>query len=104
MATGEKEEILMKTSSISRIGMVFIIYLFCLLITFFILSEPIDMIWDSFSDADFAEGEDEKDSLILNIRTVMKMFWALFMTLPLVWVVSKVFSREPATYYRRYRR
>ena len=94
----------MKRSSITNIGIIFIIYLFSLLLTFFVLSEPIDQIWDGFSESNFGENaEAEKDSLIDDIRVVMKMFWALFISLPLAWVVSKVFSREPASYYRRYR-
>jgi len=95
---------MVKASSISRIGMVFVCYLFCMLITFFVLSEPIDQLWDAFDSSDFGDNEEadeHKTDLIVRIRIVMKMFWALFMALPMAWVVSKVFSREPATYYRR---
>lgn len=91
----------MTTTSISRTGIIFITYFFVVLVSFFALSAPIDMLWDSFSDADFGDAENEKDQLIPTIRSVMKIFWALFISLPVTWVLMKVFSREPANYWRR---
>lgn len=91
----------MTVTSISRTGIIFVIYFFIVIVSFFVLSAPVDMIWDSFDDSDFGDAEPYKDDLIPNIRIVMKIFWALFVSLPVTWVLMKVFSREPANYYRR---
>ena len=89
---------------ISRIGIIFIIYLFISILTFFVLSNPIDQIFGSFEDSNFGDADNEKDSLMNSIDIVMKIFWALFIALPVTWIVSKVFSREPASYYRKRRK
>ena len=73
-----------------------------MIISYFIMSTPVDMLFSGFEDSDFGEGETTKDSVMPTIRIVFNIAMALMISIPVTWLVMKVFSREPD--YSRYRR
>lgn len=90
------------SDSITRMGVIFIFYLFISLLIYFVLSTPVAMLFDGFDDADFGEAENEKNRFLPNIRTSFTIAMAFFIGIPVTWFIMKIFSREPD--YSRFRR
>jgi len=90
------------SDSITKIGFIFIVYLFVVILTYFVISAPVEMIFDSFDDSDFGDAEDEMDLYMGTYRSAFTIAMALFLSIPLTYLVTKIFSREPD--YHRYRR
>jgi hypothetical protein len=83
--------------SITKIGVTAAIFLFVTIAGYFLLSNPIEIILDSFDDADFAHAEDEMNTYMSTFRNALTLFWAVFLSLPLTWLIMKVLtSRETA--------
>jgi len=83
--------------SITRIGITGATFLFITLLAFYVLSSPVDTIIDAFDDADMGHANDEMDTYMTTFKNVLTLFWAIFLALPLTWIVIKVLgSREPA--------
>ena len=93
----------MDGDSITRAGAIFIIYLFISVSAYFLLSSPIDMIFDAFENADGSHAESKLSTYIPQYRTVLQIFFAIFLALPLTWFVIWVFHREPGLYYDKWR-
>ena len=91
------------TDSISKAGAIFLIYLFIVITAFFILSKPVDSLFDSFDNNDMGEANDELDMVMPNIRIAFTIAFALMFAAPITWFIVWVVHREPATYSRRYR-
>lgn len=85
--------------SISKAGAVFVVYLFIVVAAYFLLSAPVDLIFDAFASADAAQASDELSTFIPQFRTALQIFFALFLALPVTWFVFWVFHREPGVYY-----
>jgi len=92
----------MSSDSIIRITTIFIVYTFVVLITYFLLSVPVTLIFDGFNDADGAGAENEMTYYIPHFENVFTIALALFISLPIAWYIMMIFSREPAFYRRRY--
>jgi len=91
------------SDSITRIGATFIFFLFIVIISYFVMSGPVDVLFSGFESADFGEGESHKDTLMPIVRTCFNIAMALLVSIPVTWLVMKIFSREPSYYkYRRY--
>ena len=83
--------------SITRIGVIGATFLFITLLGFYVLSGPIDTIMDTFDDADMGHANDEMDEFMPVFKNVLTLFWAIFLALPLTWIVIKVLgSRDTA--------
>jgi len=87
--------------SLTKAGVVFLVFLFIAIVTYFLLSTPIDIIFDSFESADFAKAEAQKDTIMPLIRTACNIFFALFISIPATWFIFWVFHRE-ASYNEYY--
>ena len=89
--------------SITRIGVIFVFYLFIVIMSYFIMSPVAEALFSGFEDSDFGMAEDEKDSLMPNIRTAFTIAMAIMISIRVTWLVTKIFSREPSySYYRRF--
>ena len=83
--------------SITRIGITAATFIFITLLAFYVLSSPVDTIIDAFDDADMGHANDEMDEFMPVFKNILTLFWAIFLALPLTWLVIKVLgSREPA--------
>jgi len=93
----------MNNDSIVKIVMIFIIYSFIVTTSYFLMSTPVELLFDGFDDADFGAAEDEKDTYMTGFRIAFTLAMAFFVSIPVTWFIMKIFSREPAYYqYRRY--
>lgn len=89
--------------NIVRIGVIFIFYLFVVIMSYYVMSTPVNMLFDGFDAADFGEAEDEMNTHLPNYRTAFTIAMAILLALPITWFVMKIFSREPDIYqYRRF--
>ena len=93
----------MSNDSITHIGAMFLVYLFIVIISYYLISTPAEALFDAFDDVDFGLAEDEKDSFLPLIRSCFTICMAIILGIPVTWLVFKVFSRDPDYYYyRRY--
>src|SRR4030042_303869 len=81
--------------SLITAGVRFLVFLIIALITYFLVSIPVNMIFDSFEDTDFGNAETQKDTYMPLIRQCMTIFFAIFVSLPATWFIFWVFHREP---------
>jgi len=88
--------------SITQAGVLFLAFLFMVVVFYFVLSGPVDAIFDGFDDVDDPISGDEIDLFLPNIRTAMNIAFALMLATPITGFIMWVFSREP--FYERYRR
>jgi len=84
--------------SITKAGVTFVFYLFLMLTVFYILGGPIDLIFDGIIDN---SAYDQVAQFGPNYKTAVRIAFAIGITTPVVWLVAKVFSREPAMFIRR---
>ena len=67
------------------------------------MSPVAESLFSGFEDSDFGEADDEKDDLMVTVRVAFTIAMALLISIPVTWLVVKVFSREPVySYQRRY--
>lgn len=98
---GDKIEI--NSDNIIKITVTFLVYLFVVVISYFLLSTPVELILSSFEGIEAGEATDELALYLPWFKSAMTMFWAIFVAIPVTWFIMKIFSREPAYYqYRRY--
>lgn len=88
--------------SITRIGAIFLFYLFIVLISYFIMSTPVELLFEGFENADFGIGETYKDNYMPIYRQVFTIAMGFLLAIPVTWLIMKIFSREPD--YSRFRR
>jgi len=101
------EEIIMfdNAMSITKIGITAGTFLLIVLASFYLLSAPVNSILGAFNDADFNDAEDEMNEYYPIFTNVLTLFWAIFLALPLTWIVIKVMAgRETAFDLSRYKR
>lgn len=84
-----------------RAGVLMLLYLFITIIVFFIISSPLDSIFNGFDDTT-GEHSDEMDIYLPNIRTALNIFFALVIAAPIIGFIMWVFHREPDWGIRRY--
>lgn len=80
--------------SLTKAGVVFLVFLFIAVITFFLISAPVNLIYSSFESSDFGKAETQKDTIMPLIRTATSIFFALFISIPVTWFIFWVFHRE----------
>jgi ABC-type Fe3+ transport system permease subunit len=89
--------------SLTKAGVVFLVFLTIVLIAFFTLYPVVTSLFDAFESANFQNAEDEKDTYLPIIESACTAFFAILISLPATWFIFWVFSREPdITQYRRY--
>jgi hypothetical protein len=82
--------------NILHAGLVFIVYLFIVIILYFVLSYPLDLIFDSLSAASVGTAAQNPMSWQLpGIRWGLNVAFALGFAYPVTWFAFWVFSKEP---------
>jgi len=81
--------------SLVQAGVTFLVFLTIALIAYFVISIPVNLIFDSFEATDFGNAETEKDTYLPIIRDCCTIFFAIFVSLPVTWFIFWVFHREP---------
>lgn len=83
-----------------KAGIMMLVFLFITIIAYFLLSAPVNLIFNAFDDIDTGEAVDEMNTIMPNIRTAFNIFFALLAAVPLTWFIFWSFSREPDWGYR----
>ena len=74
-------------------GVIMLVYLFMFSIIYFILSAPLDAVFDGFDDTT-GEHSDEMDTYLPNIKTALNIFFAIVIATPVVAFIMFVYRRE----------
>ena len=90
------------TDSITKAGVIFLIYLFMVVASYFVLSAPINAIIDALAGANFGSATTEIATVLPIVRTALQIFFALFLALPMTWFIMWIMHREPSYYQRRW--
>ena len=87
--------------SLTKAGVVLLVYLFIVLLTYFALSGPVNAIYGAFDSTNWGTGaESHHASYMALIRQATTVFFAIFISIPIVWFFFWVFHREPS--YQEY--
>jgi uncharacterized BrkB/YihY/UPF0761 family membrane protein len=81
--------------SLVTAGVRFLVFLMIALIIYFVVSIPVNMIFDSFQSTNFGAAETQKNTYMPIIRQCMTAFFAIFVSLPMTWFIFWCFHREP---------
>jgi hypothetical protein len=81
--------------SLVQAGITFAVFLVIALITYFVVSIPVNLIFDSFENTNWGAAETQKATYMPIIRQCMMIFFAIFVSLPMTWFIFWVFHREP---------
>jgi hypothetical protein len=85
-----------EVQSLTKAGVILVVYLFVVLITYFALSGPINALYDAFQGANWAAAESHKVAYMALIRQTTLIVFAVFISIPITWFFFWVFHREPA--------
>jgi len=81
--------------SITRAGLVFIVYLFIMTILFYTLATPVNTILVGVMNIDVPSVSDELNLYIPYYIQAITMVFLLGIATPCVWFIFWIFSREP---------
>jgi hypothetical protein len=82
--------------SLTKAGVVLAVYLFIVLLVYFALSGPVNALFNAFDSTNWGAAESQHASYMSLIRQAMTVFFAIFISIPIVWFFFWVFHREPA--------
>jgi hypothetical protein len=82
--------------SLTKAGVVLLVYLALVLIVYFALSGPVNALFNAFDSTNWGAAESQHASYMSLIRQAMTVFFAIFISIPIVWFFFWVFHREPA--------
>jgi len=83
-------------------GVAMATYLFCVIVAYFLLSTPVDLIFSGFDDADTGAAAEYLDVHIASMRTIFQMFFAMMAAVAPAWFIFWIFHREPQWGYNQY--
>jgi len=92
----------MNPNSITVAGVIMLIYLSVMIMFFYLLSTPVNAIFDGLSGTSLGEATDEMATFLPWIRTAVNMVFAIGIATPITWFIFWIFNREPD--FSRYRR
>jgi len=81
--------------NIIRAGLTFLLYLFIVVICYFVISGPVEILIDSFTGT-----HAQVDSRLDLYKTFFSMFFAIWAAVPITWFIFWVMHREPDWSYR----
>ena len=82
-------------NSLVKAGLVFIVFLMIVIITYALLSPIMTSIFDAFAASNFGNAETQKDTYLPIVRQCCTIFFAILISLPMTWFIFWVFHREP---------
>ena len=82
-------------TSLTKAGLVFLVFLTIAIITYALLSPIMTSIFNAFDASDFSNAETQKDTYLPLISQCCTVFFAIFISLPMTWFIFWVFHREP---------
>lgn len=86
---------------IIQMGVIMLVYLFMFSLVYYVISAPLDSIFDGLAATD-GEHADEMGVYLPNIRTALNIFFALVIATPIVGFIMWVYHREPEWGTRRF--
>jgi len=89
------------TSSVTMAGAVMLVATFAILVLYFIISTPMESMFNSFDDIDSGEATDEMDEYLPGIKNAFYMGFAIAIITPALIFIFWIYHREPDWYYRR---
>ena len=92
-----------EVKSLTKAGVVFLVYLFIVIVLYFFLSVPINSIYDAFEAGSWSLAESQKAGYMPLIRTATTVFFAVLISIPVTWFFFWVFHREPSYQQMDYR-
>lgn len=84
-----------RVHSLTKAGVVFLVALFTVVLLYFVLSGPVNALYDGFGGADWSGAESHKSSYMGLIRNTTTLFFSILLCIPVVWFFLWVFHREP---------
>ena len=87
--------------NIINAGVAMIVYLFIVITAYFLLSVPINAVFDGFDDANAGEATEHIDHIVPNIKIVFNVFFACFAAVPVTWFIFWTMKREPDWGYQQ---
>lgn len=87
--------------SITRAGVIFLMYLFIMVILVYTLYTPINSIFDGFLGIDDTSFSDELDTYIPLYSDAFTIVCLIAITTPIVWFIFWIFSDETTEVVRR---
>jgi len=91
------------TDSLILMGLYFIVYLFMMIIFTYVFHYPVDLILSVFEGATVSGATSQLQTFVPYYRTALIMVFALGASAPVVWIMMKVFGREPSISVQRRR-
>jgi len=89
--------------SIIKSGAYMLIGLFLILVIYFVISGPLETIFDGFDDADTGEATGYMNIHLPWIRTALNIAFSVAIVTPVMIFIFRTFERDPEWYYyRRY--
>jgi len=86
-------------NSLTKAGVIFVVSLFTVILMYFVLSAPVNAMYDGFDSADWGLAESQHSWYMDFIRAATTLFFAILVTIPVAWFFFWVFHREPAYGY-----
>ena len=81
--------------SILHAGLIFLVYLFLVIILYFVLSYPVDLIFDALSAGSVGTAaEDPMSWQLPGIEWAVRVVFALALAYPFTWFVFWVYNKE----------
>jgi hypothetical protein len=92
-----------EVDNIIHAGLILIVYLFCAVVLYFVLSSPVDMILGAIGgSAAGTPAETPMSYMLPNIAWAVRVVFAGSFAIPIAWFILWVFSKEPdITLFRR---
>lgn len=87
--------------NIVKAGLAMMLYLFIVIICYYFISGPLDVIYNVFDNINDPNTEAIYNTTIPYWRTAMNLFFSLLAAVPIAWFITWVMSREPDWYYGR---
>lgn len=85
-----------EVNNILHAGIIFVVYLFAVILLYYLISYPIDVIFGAIQSSSVGTGaESYMIWQMPNIRWGLNVAFALGFAFPIVWFVLWVFSQEP---------
>ena len=75
------------TNSIAKAGVYFIVYLFLMIAVFFVLSAPVNYIFDGILLGEYGLAQDEMNTFVPGLKAAVNMAFAIAVVTPLMWFV-----------------